>query len=104
MSEVTAAQIFTVDLNDKLNLPYEGRRSRRFQIENLSELVLDINGRTISCMVRNISETGAMIESSSNELPNCFVLSIPEQNLRVLCRKVWEQENRIGVAFLKNRP
>lgn len=102
MSDPTRAEIVALNLDDKLNLESERRRSRRFRIENLSELVLDVNGRTITCVIHDISETGALLETSTGNLPNCFVLNAPDQSLRVLCRKVRTWNNLTGVEFLRN--
>jgi hypothetical protein len=56
------------------------------------------NGGAIDCVVRNISETGAAVEVTSQ-------LGIPaEFNLLIAgssrpCQVMWRRENRIGVAF-----
>ena len=54
----------------------------------------------IDCTVRNVSETGAMLEiASSVGIPNAFVLFIPKDNLKRNCRVVRRSARRIGITF-----
>jgi hypothetical protein len=56
------------------------------------------NGGAIDCVVRNISETGAAVEVTSQlGIPGEFNLLIAGSNRP--CQVMWRRENRIGVAF-----
>lgn len=51
-------------------------------------------------MVRNLSVTGAAIElSDSCEIPDSFLLVMPDDGLRLPCRIVRRGGYLIGVAF-----
>jgi hypothetical protein len=57
-------------------------------------------GRPVDCVVRDLSLTGAKIEVPTQVgVPKCFVLAIPEDGLRLLCRVAWRKEFQIGVSF-----
>ena len=59
-----------------------------------------VGSRPVDCVVRNLSLTGAAIElSSSINIPESFTLVMPGDGLRLLCRVMWRQKYRIGVAF-----
>ena len=55
------------------------------------------------CTVRDISSTGAALEFADpvvlHQLPEKITLVIPEDELRVSCRVVWQRNYRLGVAF-----
>jgi hypothetical protein len=54
----------------------------------------------IECVVRNLSETGACIETDCpGSLPEDFSLVIRPENVRRACRLVWRNEQRLGVRF-----
>ena len=57
-------------------------------------------GGAIDCTVRNISASGAALDVASPlGIPEEFVLVVPADKLRQLCRVVWRKEKRIGVVF-----
>ena len=61
---------------------------------------INSGGRSISCTVRNISDTGAAIEVESPlYIPDRFKLIVQTDNLNRSCHVVWRKERRIGVAF-----
>jgi PilZ domain len=61
---------------------------------------IEFVGGMINCVVRNLSVTGAAIEVSNQAgIPEKFILVMPEDGLRLLCRVVRRTEFRIGVAF-----
>jgi hypothetical protein len=61
---------------------------------------INSGGGSISCTVRNISDTGAAIEVESPlYIPNRFKLIVQTDNLNRSCHVVWRKERRIGVAF-----
>lgn len=55
---------------------------------------------TISCTIRNISASGALLEVESLAgVPRSFVLVIPANNVSRPCRMIWTSERRMGVRF-----
>ena len=54
----------------------------------------------ISCMIRNLSETGACLEVTSPlGIPDDFKLVVEPEHLQRLCHVAWRKPNRIGVEF-----
>jgi PilZ domain len=65
---------------------------------------VEFNGGAIDCVVRNISETGAAVEVTSQlGIPSEFNLLVAGSRSR-RCQVMWRKENRIGVAFSQDRP
>jgi len=61
---------------------------------------IEFGGGAIDCTVRNLSETGAALEVVSPlYIPDRFTLVVRTDQLKRLCRIVWQTERRIGVAF-----
>lgn len=62
-------------------------------------------GGAISCVVRNVSESGAMLEVESPVgVPDRFTLVFDTDGSRRRCRTVWRKLTRIGVAFEEASP
>jgi hypothetical protein len=62
--------------------------------------LIEFPGGAFSCMVQNLSETGAALDvPNSIGIPEHFTLMIIEQAAAVRCRSVWRTERQIGVAF-----
>jgi PilZ domain len=62
--------------------------------------MIEFPGGAFSCMVQNLSETGAALDvPNSIEIPEHFSLMIIERGDAVRCRSVWRTERQIGVAF-----
>ena len=86
-------------------IPYTGsekRLSARKPTQDLSNLKLGVHGQSVTCMVHNISETGALLETSIRDLPDRFILENPNENLRKLCRIVWSCGELTGVEFVNS--
>ncbi len=61
--------------------------------------MIEFPGGAFSCMVQNLSATGAALDlPHSIRIPERFAL-IVEQADAVQCRSVWRTERQIGVAF-----
>jgi hypothetical protein len=61
---------------------------------------IEFGGGAISCMVRNLSSTGAALDVTSPVgIPEHFTLVFPADGLHVPCHVVWRKQKRIGVAF-----
>jgi hypothetical protein len=62
--------------------------------------MIEFPGGAFSCMVQNLSETGAALDvPNSIGIPEHFTLIVVEQADGVRCRSVWRTERQIGVAF-----
>jgi hypothetical protein len=58
------------------------------------------SGSTMDCVVRNISEHGACVEfDSAAKLPEEISLTIPRKGRSFLARMIWQQANKVGLAF-----
>lgn len=58
------------------------------------------SGGAISCIVKNLSVTGAALEVASPlDIPGRFTLIVQTEQLRRACHVVWRKERRIGVTF-----
>jgi len=54
----------------------------------------------VSCMVRNMSPTGALLEVESQlGTPDRFTLVIESDHLQRQCHVAWRKNKRLGVAF-----
>lgn len=61
---------------------------------------IEFNGRTIACLIRNQSKTGAALEVVSPlGIPAQFTLLIPDDSIRCGCMVIWRTEKLIGVKF-----
>jgi hypothetical protein len=61
---------------------------------------IEFGSSVINCMVRNITELGAMIDMTSPiGIPDHFTLALQTDGVRKYCRIVWRNDKRIGVAF-----
>jgi len=66
----------------------------------LKSAIIEFDGGTISCVVRNISETGAALEVDSPlGIPAEFNLLVSGDRAQLRCHVVWRKEKRIGVRF-----
>jgi len=62
--------------------------------------MIEFPGGAFSCMVQNLSETGAALDvPSSIGIPETFTLVITERGDAVPCRSVWRTARQIGVVF-----
>lgn len=76
------------------------RDAPRIPTKDISSLETGRSGQSITCLVHNLSDTGAMIETSTRTLPKRFILDNPNRNLRKLCRIVWSCGDLTGVEFI----
>lgn len=66
--------------------------------------IYDKDGRfLLSCIVRDLSSTGARIELLKEEaLPRFFSLSLaPDGSTRKLCSKIWQLSLMVGLRFIQ---
>jgi len=57
------------------------------------------SGNAVTCVVRNLSETGAKLETN-DPIPGTFELVFDLDNSRRSCSIVWRKGSMIGVKFL----
>ena len=84
---------------DRNNGP-ERRRSERVPVNDLSEILNEKGKSVCGCVVHNLSETGAMLEVSQQDLPKRFVLANRKKNTKAACSIVWQCGGLVGVEFL----
>jgi len=75
----------------------ERRASRRHRVLKAGSIEFD--GKTVDCMLRNISRTGAALSVTSGIIPHEFTLKIVASGIRRNCRVVWRKQTLIGLAF-----
>ena len=77
----------------------EKRRAPRHRVFKHGTLAFP-GGGVIDCTVRNISTTGARVDVDSPVgLPEVVTLMISTDHFVRQCRKIWCNDNRIGLAF-----
>jgi hypothetical protein len=78
-------------------------RAPRYKVAKAGTINFD--NRTVDCLVRNLSETGAAMEvPNQGGIPARFELVIPGDALSLWCRVVWRKDHRMGVMFVKAAP
>ncbi|MDH6262216.1 PilZ domain-containing protein [Bradyrhizobium sp. BR13661] len=78
------------------------RKLRRSRV--LKAGMISFGGSAISCTVRNLTKSGAMLDIVSPlGVPREFTLVIPSDDVRHECRIVWIKEKRLGVSFVQDR-
>lgn len=61
---------------------------------------ISFGSAAITCVIRNLSATGAALDVTSPiGIPNEFILLIEMEHSKRACGVVWRKENRIGVQF-----
>jgi hypothetical protein len=56
---------------------------------------------TFDCIVRNMSETGALVEVPSTVgIPGVIILRLNDRTLERNCRVAWRTEQRMGLRFV----
>jgi hypothetical protein len=75
----------------------ENRIDRRRRV--LRAGTIEFAGGAIDCTVRNLSDTGAMLEVESPVgIPSQFTLTLADGH-HTPCEIMWRKPKRIGVAF-----
>jgi hypothetical protein len=78
-----------------------GRETRRPARRNIRRAAkISFARQNVTCMVLNISATGALIETTSRvAIPDKFELVIEMETTEHRCTIVWRKQNRFGVRF-----
>lgn len=78
----------------------ESRRSPRRRILKGATIVFGNGNFTRKCLVKNLSETGALLEmESSDGVPNQFRLVFEDKSQDRVCDVAWRTTKRLGVKF-----
>lgn len=76
------------------------RRAPRLRTIKGASLVLPGSASTFSCVMRNLSETGALVELPSTiGVPHTVTLRTDDGLLERPCTVAWRTETRLGLAF-----
>jgi len=79
-------------------------RARRARVFKKGKMVFQHGLRSIPCIVRNISEGGALLEfEQAFMLPKEFDLHIDLESYEVTCERRWEEGLRCGVQFISEK-
>lgn len=78
------------------------RKLRRTRV--LKAGMISFGGSAISCTVRNLTKSGALLDVVSPlGVPREFTLVISSDDVRRESRVVWIKEQRIGISFKPDR-
>jgi hypothetical protein len=78
----------------------ERRKSPRLRTFLGGHIRFNRNNSTLDCMVRNLSDDGALLQISDTvALPHAFDLEIPNRERCYPARVQWRDGQRIGIAF-----
>ncbi|WP_422039456.1 PilZ domain-containing protein [Roseibium sp.] len=94
-----AAQSPSDDLETEQN-----ERARRSRALKKGKLIFNRGLRSVPCIVRNLSDSGAKLEfEQAYLLPQEFVLQIDLEDFEVTCQRRWEDGLRCGVEFISGK-
>ena len=57
----------------------------------------------VECTIRNLSDSGALLEIKS-AVPDDFTLIIKPEGIKRSCHVIWRSGSRIGITFFALRP
>lgn len=63
-------------------------------------LILFGSAPTFDCVIRNMSDVGALLVVSPAGIPDEFTLVIKPEMRKRACRVVWRSADRMGVHFI----
>lgn len=79
-------------------------RARRARALKRGKLLFNRGLRSVPCIIRNLSETGAKLEfEQAYLLPQEFDLQIDLEDFEVTCERRWEEGLRCGVEFISEK-
>jgi len=82
------------------NTDHENRRAaRRMRTLKKATIVLKGGYSVYDCVIRNLSETGAMLQVGGLGIPSHFELMLDAPVPRHPCTVRWRSENAMGVSF-----
>lgn len=80
----------------------EARRQRRRRTLKSARILID-QTTPLECVVRNLSDRGALVMIWSFAVPGQFDLVLESERTRHSCRVVWRALDRVGVEFENSR-
>lgn len=82
----------------------QNERARRSRALKKGKLIFNRGLRSVPCIVRNLSDSGAKLEfEQAYLLPQEFVLQIDLEDFEVTCQRRWEDGLRCGVEFISGK-
>ena len=77
----------------------ESRKTVR--LRTLKAGLIAFDRSSISCVVRNVSVSGACLEVTSPfGVPDTFTLQIESDQIKQQCHVAWMKDKRIGIQFV----
>ncbi len=76
----------------------ENRKQERMDAGDLSQILF--NNRSFGCLVVNLSACGALLNVSTIQVPDKFILMNFGINRKAACKVVWRDHYLIGVRFI----
>ncbi len=77
------------------------RRAPRRRTLKGATIVFGDGNFTVKCLVKNVSETGALLDmESTSEVPNQFRLVFDDRSTDRRCNVAWRSSKRLGVTFV----
>jgi hypothetical protein len=79
----------------------DNRRAPRRRTLKGATIVFAEGSFTVKCLVKNLSDTGALLEMESTaEVPNQFRLVFEDRSADRRCDVAWRSVKRLGVRFV----
>jgi hypothetical protein len=76
----------------------DNRRAPRRRV--FKDGVVQAKGLGTACIVRNLSDDGALLNAEIAEIPEHLTLVIVSEKLVRKCRVIWRDGKKMGVAFI----
>ncbi|MCP4072181.1 MAG: hypothetical protein GY742_10645 [Hyphomicrobiales bacterium] len=82
----------------------ERRTSPRNHVLKPAAIKFDHNFANVPCVIRNLSEIGALGEIATEfEIPQHFAMRIPMNEYEVNCQITWRNGRQIGIGFVSGK-
>ena len=88
----------------KSTLVANSRKSERIRVFKGGKIATSRIEVTLPCVVRDVSQTGALIQSTNAFLiPDTFKLIVDVDGLNTECEVMWRRGTKVGVQFLEHQ-
>ena len=78
----------------------ERREEHRLRALIAATIIYNNGQSTLSCMIRNVSETGAKLSvPAAIALPDRFEIVVPQKNKTLRAHMEWRRGDEVGVSF-----
>lgn len=79
----------------------ERRKHQRYSINRIAKFYAESGSLPRDCTITDISQSGARLFTSGDEIPDQFVLLISgDKSVREECRVAWRLGGEVGVEFV----